>query len=96
VRLNRDVGTGQEDRPSGAGRVFYRSREEAMGSVVKFPELSRAVRDENAVVDQPWSATVIILPVVRIERYYDAPSDGLSVSSGTPSGRRRRRRASRP
>jgi len=67
-----------------------------MGSVVKFPETSRVVRDENGLTDQPWSATVIILPVVRIERNYDAPSDGLSVGSGTPSGRRRRRRGLRP
>ena len=67
-----------------------------MGSVVKFPETSRVVPDENGVTDQPWSAIVIILPVVRIERYYDTPSDGFSVGSGTPSGRRRRRRALRP
>jgi hypothetical protein len=67
-----------------------------MGSVVKFPEVSRGTREERQVADQPWSATVIILPVVRIERNYDAPSGGLSAGSGTPAGRKRRRRASRP
>jgi len=65
-----------------------------MGTVVKLPDASRVVRDERADVDQPWSATVIILPVVRIERYYDAPSDGLSTGSSVPSGRKRRRRVS--
>ena len=70
-------------------------QEGAMGTVVKFPEVSRIVRDERAGGDQPWSATVIILPVVRIERYYDVPSDGLTAGSGASSGRKRRRRASR-
>jgi hypothetical protein len=66
-----------------------------MGTVVKFPEASRVVRDERTGADQPWSATVIILPVIRIERYYDAPSDGITAGSNTSSGRKRRRRVSR-
>jgi hypothetical protein len=66
-----------------------------MGTVVKFPESARIVRDVRTISSQPWSATVIILPVVRIERYYDAPSNQISTRSGTRSGRKRRRRASR-
>jgi hypothetical protein len=37
-------------------------------------------------------ASVIILPVVRIERHPDKPSDGLEGGGGAP-GRRRKRRA---
>jgi hypothetical protein len=66
-----------------------------MGTVVKFPESARIVRDGRTTSGQPWSATVIILPVIRIERHYDAPSNQLSTGSGTRSGRKRRRRASR-
>jgi hypothetical protein len=38
------------------------------------------------------SATVIILPVIRIERYGDEPAEGTASRS---QRRRRRRRASR-
>ncbi|MET0671474.1 MAG: hypothetical protein ABWY66_15885 [Xanthobacteraceae bacterium] len=41
-------------------------------------------------------ADVIILPVVRIERKPDHPSDDFEGGAGAASGRRRRRRASRP
>jgi hypothetical protein len=41
---------------------------------------------------KPESATVIILPVVRIERYFDEPSGGIEPeASGSPRRRRRRR-----
>jgi hypothetical protein len=39
---------------------------------------------------------VIILPVVRIERHPEPPSDGVTGGGGTVAGTRRRRRASRP
>jgi len=35
---------------------------------------------------------VIILPVVRVERAPDMPTDGVAPGSGTASGRKRRRR----
>jgi hypothetical protein len=38
---------------------------------------------------------VIILPVVRIERHPDEPSNGVSGGDGATPGRRRRRRNSR-
>jgi len=66
-----------------------------MGTVVKFPESARIARDGRPFAGQPWSATVIILPVIRVERYYDAPSTNLAAGSGTRPGRKRRRRASR-
>ena len=61
-----------------------------MGIVVAFPEARSVARDgaERAAA----SATVIILPVVRIERYDEGPGD---IEPSTASGRKRRRRASR-
>ena len=62
-----------------------------MGIVVSFPEVRSAARD---IVLQDGSATVIILPVVRIERYGEGPPRDAEPSSSS-SGRKRRRRASR-
>jgi len=41
------------------------------------------------------SATVIILPVIRIERYAEEPTGGLAPEAGIGSRRRRRRRVTR-
>lgn len=60
-----------------------------MGTVIHFPEGQRSARNRHEG-DEP--AAVIILPVVRIERSPDEPSD---LESGPGAGRRRRRRASR-
>jgi hypothetical protein len=57
-----------------------------MGLVIGFPE--RATRVSRTVGTRPESATVIILPVIRIERYTDEPAEG----TGSRSQRRRRRR----
>jgi hypothetical protein len=62
-----------------------------MGIVVTFPQIRRATR---APVGGQGSATIIILPVVRVERPNDSPSGDVSDGSGT-SGRKRRRRVSR-
>jgi hypothetical protein len=55
-----------------------------MGTVIGFPEQGRATRDGRLIAG--GSATVIILPVIRIERYSDESSEE------TRSQRRRRRR----
>jgi hypothetical protein len=65
-----------------------------MGRVVEFPEGRRLMRGVEHVGAQTEPAHIIILPVVRIERHPDKPSDGLEGGAGA-SGRRRRRRASR-
>ena len=65
-----------------------------MGSVVMFPESRREIRDSYAASGEGASATIIILPVIRIERYSDEPSDDLASGSNA-RGRKRRRRASR-
>jgi len=63
-----------------------------MGTVVAFPD-SRPVARE--AIDPSGSATVIILPVVRIERYDDGPPSDVDQPSNPSPGRKRRRRASR-
>jgi hypothetical protein len=60
-----------------------------MGKVVKFPGVWHAARRGKSMGKKAESAIVIILPVIRIERFTDTPPEG------EPMGRRRRRRASR-
>jgi hypothetical protein len=59
--------------------------------VIRFPEVERAPRLPRWSTRRVESATVIILPVIRIERYPDEPQDDASSAQR----RRRRRRASR-
>jgi len=67
-----------------------------MGIIVQFPEGHRPVSGGHYVGANSEPASVIILPVVRIERNPDRPTDGLDDGSNTAPGRRRRRRSSRP
>ena len=64
-----------------------------MGAVITFPEGKRALGAPPAGATGT-DATVIILPVVRIEREGEAPSGSETTKSSSP--RKRRRRASRP
>ena len=66
-----------------------------MGMVIDFPEAGRIARVSRAMADRAESATVIILPVIRIERYIDDPSGGMEPDAGSTPRRRRRRRATR-
>jgi hypothetical protein len=66
-----------------------------MGIIVQFPEGQRPLNGGRYVDANSEPASVIILPVVRIERGPDQPSDGLDGGSHTTPGRRRRRRSSR-
>lgn len=62
-----------------------------MGEVIRFPEETGAGRGKYVdATTEP--ATVIILPVVRIERGPDGSGD---QEPHTGTGRRRRRRAAR-
>jgi hypothetical protein len=63
-----------------------------MGEVIRFPEDAGTGRGGRYVDASTEPATVIILPVVRIERGPDG-SDGQEPQTG--NGRRRRRRAAR-
>ncbi|MBN9598477.1 MAG: hypothetical protein J0G28_02230 [Afipia sp.] len=66
-----------------------------MGTVIAFPADAAARRaglgKEQARPEH--SATVVILPAIRIERYADETSGGSGPEEGTAQGRRRRRRA---
>jgi hypothetical protein len=66
-----------------------------MGIVIKFPADAAARRlglDVAAPSVRDRSATIMILPVIRIERDTDG-SNGSGPEEGTAPGRRRRRRA---
>lgn len=63
-----------------------------MGIIVQFPEGVRPLGGGRYVEANSEPANVIILPVVRIERHPDKPSDGLEGVNGA-SGRKRKRRA---
>ena len=58
-----------------------------MGEVIQFPDEAGIGRGGKYVDANTEPATVIILPVVRIER----GPDGLEPDSGNNAGRRRRR-----
>jgi hypothetical protein len=61
-----------------------------MGIVINFP----AERCSAATVlmdTRADSGSVIILPVIRIERHGEHPSDGVEPSSSSPRGKRRKR-----
>jgi hypothetical protein len=63
-----------------------------VGTVIKFPDEGRIVRFGRAADE---SATIIILPVIRVERHADAHGDGLEPHTQPPAengGRRRARR----
>ena len=63
-----------------------------MGMIIDFPAMGRYPRGLRLVAGKSEPATVIILPVVRIDRYADDPNGGVSpVASGGGSRRRRRR-----
>lgn len=63
-----------------------------MGEVIRFPDEAESGRRGKYVDATTEPATVIILPVVRIERDPDGSGD-LAPQVG--NGRRRRRRAAR-
>lgn len=65
-----------------------------MGEVIRFPDEAGYARGGRYVDAISEPATVIILPVIRIERDPD-DSNGLEPQTGSSPGRRRRRRMAR-
>jgi hypothetical protein len=65
-----------------------------MGTIIEFPADVASRRPGSTVDGAPREgmATVLILPVVRIERIPDETSGGSGPEEGTAPGRRRRRR----
>jgi hypothetical protein len=72
----------------------WRSGEIDMGIIVEFPaEAARRAGPDMNMVPREGTATILILPAIRIERYADETSDGVGPGEGTAPGRRRKRRA---
>jgi hypothetical protein len=65
-----------------------------MGTIIEFPADAASRRLGSAVdrASRSDMGTVLILPVVRIERDAEGTSDGRGPQEGTATGRRRRRR----
>jgi hypothetical protein len=64
-----------------------------VGNVITFPTEGRIVRFGRDAAEE--SATIIILPVIRIERYMDPKAEGAEPQMPPPAqsgGRRRLRR----
>jgi hypothetical protein len=66
-----------------------------MGIVVQFPEGCRPLSGGRYVDASSEPASVIILPVVRIERHPERSAGRLEGGDGAAPGRGRRRRSSR-
>lgn len=62
-----------------------------MGTIVEFPA-GRRRSAPGDVAPLAEMGTVLILPVIRIEREADETSGGRGPEEGTAPGRRRRRR----
>jgi hypothetical protein len=65
-----------------------------MGEVIRFPDEAGHARGGRYVDANTEPATVIILPVIRVERTPDDSND-LEPNTGNTPGRRRRRRIAR-
>jgi hypothetical protein len=65
-----------------------------MGTIIEFPAEAASRRLGSTMGGGPAESmgTVLILPVVRIERDSDGTSGGGGPEEGTAPGRRRRRR----
>lgn len=65
-----------------------------MGTILEFPADAASRRTETIMGSAPReaTATVLILPVVRIERHAEETSGDRGPEEGTAPGRRRRRR----
>ncbi len=65
-----------------------------MGTIIEFPADAASRRLGSTMDGAPreGTGTILILPVVRIEREPDETSGGRGPEEGTAPGRRRRRR----
>jgi len=62
-----------------------------MGTIIEFPA-SRRLGSTTEFAPLETVGTVLILPVVRIERHSDETNGDRGPEQGTATGRRRRRR----
>jgi hypothetical protein len=61
-----------------------------MGTIIAFPA-ERCSAGNRAAESGGHSGSVIILPVVHVQRHTEHPSDGLEPRTSSPRGRRRKR-----
>ena len=61
-----------------------------MGIVIAFPA-ERCSVGSGLIEARDDSGSVIILPVIRVERHGENPTDGLEPNSSSPRGKRRKR-----
>lgn len=66
-----------------------------MGTVIDFPvgSASRRLGSEFDSMPREGLGTLLILPVIRVERLIEEPTGGNGPEQGTTPGGRRRRRA---
>jgi len=62
-----------------------------MGTIIEFPA-GRRQSSPGETAQRAETGTILILPVIRIERETDETSGGRGPEQGTAPGRRRRRR----
>jgi hypothetical protein len=89
--LHAQTGSAQE----GCGVRTSGGRGPTMGMVISFPAVERTARGSGVTAGKSQSATVVILPVIRIERYVEEPASNCEPATSRGPHRRRRRRASR-
>jgi len=82
-------------RAEGCGVRTSGGRGPTMGMVISFPAVERTARGSGVTAGKSQSATVVILPVIRIERYVEEPASNCEPATSRGPHRRRRRRASR-
>jgi hypothetical protein len=63
-----------------------------MGTIIEFPADAASRRLGSDGAPREGTGTILILPVVRIQRDTDETSGGRGPEEGTAPGRRRRRR----
>jgi hypothetical protein len=65
-----------------------------MGTIIEFPADAASRRPGSSMdgASRGATGTILILPVIRIEREPDETSGGRGPEEGTAPGRRRRRR----
>ena len=61
-----------------------------MGTVIRFPDEKRMTWNGAGIRTQDGPASVVILPVIRVERHAD-DTGGAAPDAGTPRGSGRRR-----
>ena len=66
-----------------------------MGTVIRFPDQRRKARANEQTRERTATATVVILPVIRIERHVDSTTERIDRRARVMGGRRRRRTGQR-